>query len=90
MILKFLLKKRIFSTGFIFSFLLTSFVLGFIRFYQVFISPLKASSCRYYPTCSQYSFEAVKKYGVIIGVILSLKRVMRCHPFHHGGYDPVQ
>jgi putative membrane protein insertion efficiency factor len=60
-----------------------------IRFYQVFISPLKTPSCRFYPTCSQYSLEAVQKYGAVKGTVLALKRIKKCHPFHPGGYDPV-
>ncbi|HNY16422.1 MAG TPA: membrane protein insertion efficiency factor YidD [Treponemataceae bacterium] len=62
---------------------------GVIRLYQRFISPLLPSACRYYPTCSAYAYEAIKKYGPMKGFVLSVKRIMRCHPFHEGGYDPV-
>ncbi len=60
-----------------------------IRFYQRFISPLLGSNCRFYPTCSQYALEAIEKYGFFKGSWLALKRILRCHPFHPGGYDPV-
>ena len=61
-----------------------------IRFYQKFISPLKGTTCRFYPTCSAYSIEAIKKYGPIKGSYLSLRRILKCHPFHEGGYDPLK
>jgi putative membrane protein insertion efficiency factor len=61
-----------------------------IRFYQRAISPYFPPSCRYYPTCSEYAFEAVKKHGFIRGSFLAIKRILRCHPFHVGGYDPVE
>ncbi|CBH22703.1 hypothetical protein SAMN02745120_2561 [Acetoanaerobium noterae] len=61
-----------------------------IRFYQKFISPLKGPTCRFYPTCSAYSIEAIKKYGPIKGSYLSLRRILKCHPFHEGGYDPLK
>jgi len=61
-----------------------------IILYQYSISPLIPSSCRFQPTCSQYSKEAILKYGLIKGVLLSLKRIIRCHPWGGGtGYDPV-
>ncbi len=60
-----------------------------IRFYQKFISPLFPPSCIYRPTCSQYAIEAIEKYGIIKGSYLAIKRILRCHPFHEGGYDPV-
>jgi len=58
--------------------------------YQRFISPFKASSCRFYPTCSHYSLQALEKYGPLKGVWLTVARIARCHPFHPGGYDPVK
>lgn len=62
-----------------------------IKFYRKFISPLKGkSSCRFYPTCSKYSLEAVEKYGSIKGSYLSVKRIIRCNPFNSGGYDPLK
>jgi len=64
-------------------------VVGTIRFYQRVISPLFPPSCRYTPTCSQYTLEAVSKYGVGRGLAMGGRRLLRCHPFHPGGYDPV-
>jgi putative membrane protein insertion efficiency factor len=64
--------------------------LYFIRFYQFCISPLFLPSCRFYPTCSEYSFQAIKKYGFIKGLFLALLRLSKCHPFHKGGFDPVK
>lgn len=60
-----------------------------IRFYQIFISPMFPPRCRFYPTCSQYALDAVRKKGAVKGSWLALKRILKCHPFHHGGYDPV-
>ena len=60
-----------------------------IKFYQRGISPYKRPCCRYIPTCSQYAYEAVMKYGALKGGYLALRRILRCHPFHEGGYDPV-
>ncbi len=60
-----------------------------IRFYQRGISPLLPPSCRYTPTCSEYTLIAVKRYGLIRGSWLGFKRIMRCHPFCSGGHDPV-
>jgi putative membrane protein insertion efficiency factor len=64
-------------------------VIALIRFYQIFISPLKPPTCRFYPTCSQYGLEAVKRFGAIRGGWLTIKRILKCHPFHPGGFDPV-
>ncbi|RKY78487.1 membrane protein insertion efficiency factor YidD [candidate division KSB1 bacterium] len=60
-----------------------------IRFYQKVISPGLPATCRFYPTCSEYSIQALEKYGFVKGTILSVKRVSRCHPWNPGGYDPV-
>ncbi|MDE9964104.1 membrane protein insertion efficiency factor YidD [Staphylococcus pseudintermedius] len=60
-----------------------------IRFYQRFISPLTPPSCRFYPTCSNYTLEAIQVHGAHKGSWLGLKRILKCHPFHKGGFDPV-
>jgi hypothetical protein len=64
-------------------------VLGAIKLYQQIISPALPPSCRFTPSCSQYMYEAVARYGVPRGVWMGGKRLLRCHPFHPGGYDPV-
>ncbi|MCH3924128.1 MAG: membrane protein insertion efficiency factor YidD [Bacteroidales bacterium] len=63
--------------------------IGLIRFYQVAISVHTPATCRFTPTCSQYALEALKKYGVIKGSFLAIKRILRCHPWGKSGYDPV-
>ena len=62
----------------------------FLRGYKLLISPLFPPSCRLTPTCSEYAVEAIGKYGFLKGVVLGVKRILRCHPFAAGGYDPVQ
>jgi putative membrane protein insertion efficiency factor len=69
--------------------ILKMIVLKLIVLYQRFISPLLAPRCRFYPSCSQYCFDAVEQYGIKKGLFLGIKRVLRCHPFNEGGYDPV-
>lgn len=73
-------------------------LLNTIRFYQKNLSPKKGifktlflvdSACRFKPTCSEYTYQAINHYGIICGVYLSIKRIIRCHPFSKGGYDPV-
>ena len=64
-------------------------LIRFIRFYRKRISPLRPPCCRYIPTCSEYALGAIGKYGAWKGGWLALKRLLRCHPFHKGGYDPV-
>ncbi len=63
--------------------------LALIRLYKRFISPMLPPSCRFEPTCSVYTYQAIEKYGVIKGGILGAKRIARCHPLNPGGYDPV-
>ncbi|WP_166268636.1 membrane protein insertion efficiency factor YidD [Marinobacter caseinilyticus] len=60
-----------------------------IRCYQYAISPLMASHCRHYPTCSAYAIDAIETHGAVYGLILAIKRLLRCHPWSEGGYDPV-
>lgn len=60
-----------------------------LRFYKRAISPHLPSACRYTPTCSAYCYEAIERWGAWHGGIMGIKRVLRCHPFHEGGYDPV-
>ncbi len=63
----------------------------FIKSYQIFISPLLVrTSCRFYPTCSYYAIDAFKKYGLIRGGFMSIKRILKCNPFNPGGYDPIK
>ncbi|WP_208422524.1 membrane protein insertion efficiency factor YidD [Latilactobacillus fragifolii] len=64
-------------------------LIGLIRFYQAGISPLLPPSCRYYPTCSSYMIQAIQKHGAILGLMMGIGRILRCHPFIRGGYDPV-
>ncbi|MDP3451477.1 MAG: membrane protein insertion efficiency factor YidD [Bacteroidales bacterium] len=71
------------------KYLLTLPLIVLIKFYQCCISPLKPQSCRYHPTCSAYSLEAVKKHGPIKGLWLSIKRILSCNPWGGSGYDPV-
>ena len=60
-----------------------------IMFYKKYISPMKTTKCPYYPSCSDYGLEAIKKHGVIKGGLLAVWRILRCNPFSKGGYDPV-
>ena len=65
-------------------------LLVLIRFYRKFISPLFPPRCRFYPTCSAYALEAIEKYGAFRGGWMAFHRILRCHPFTKGGYDPVE
>ncbi|MBC8413770.1 MAG: membrane protein insertion efficiency factor YidD [Nitrospira sp.] len=65
-------------------------VLLAVKGYKIFISPFLPHSCRFYPTCSTYCLQAVEQHGVLRGLYMSVRRIMRCHPFHPGGYDPVE
>lgn len=64
-------------------------ILKMIRVYQKYISPMSPPTCRFYPTCSQYAIEAVEEHGAIKGSYLATRRILKCHPFHEGGFDPV-
>jgi len=64
-------------------------LIAFVRFYRKHVSPLSQPHCRYFPTCSAYALEALEKYGAGKGSFLALRRILRCHPFRKGGYDPV-
>ena len=69
--------------------LFSRLLLFFIHLYQRFVSPLIGPSCRFTPTCSQYAVEAIQKYGPFKGVYLTIRRLLRCHPWGGSGYDPV-
>ena len=69
--------------------MLTKIVLHLIRFYRYCLSPLTFPSCRFVPSCSAYAMEAVERFGPAKGLLLAAWRILRCHPFHPGGYDPV-
>ena len=68
---------------------MTKILITLIKLYRLFVSPLLGSNCRFDPTCSMYAIEALQEYGVIKGVYLTIRRILKCHPGHMGGYDPV-
>ena len=70
-------------------FMLKKLFLSIIRIYQRFISPMTPPTCRFYPTCSEYTKEAIEVYGAFKGGYMGVKRILKCHPFHEGGFDPV-
>ena len=70
--------------------ILTYILIKLIKCYKFLISPLFGQSCRYLPTCSEYSIEALKTYGFFKGLFLSIKRILSCHPWGQGGFDPVK
>jgi putative membrane protein insertion efficiency factor len=69
--------------------MLARILVALIRGYQLALSPLLPPSCRYTPSCSRYAIEALRRYGALKGGYLAARRLLRCHPFHSGGYDPV-
>ena len=70
--------------------MMKKFLIFLIKVYRKIISPLKGRpTCIYTPTCSLYAIQALEKYGILKGMYLAVKRILRCHPFHEGGYDPV-
>ncbi len=69
---------------------MTRFLVSAIKLYQRFVSPMNPPSCRFHPSCSNYSIETLKKHGLVKGLFHAAKRVLKCHPFHPGGYDPVK
>ena len=71
------------------SLMITVVLTFIIRLYHLFISPILPASCRFYPTCSSYAIEALNRHGVFRGIYLTGKRILRCHPWCDGGYDPV-
>lgn len=68
---------------------LKKIILGLIRFYQKYISIFLGRNCIFQPTCSRYTYEAIEKHGIVKGIYLGTKRILRCHPYSQGGYDPV-
>jgi putative membrane protein insertion efficiency factor len=68
---------------------MTALITRLLRLYQLAISPLLGHHCRFYPTCSSYALEAVEQHGAARGCLLTLRRLLRCHPWHEGGADPV-
>ena len=64
-------------------------IILFIKFYQLFLSPIIGQNCRYLPTCSEYTLECLKQFGLIKGIFLSFKRISKCHPWGDHGYDPI-
>lgn len=71
------------------SVMINKALIALIRFYQLAISPFTPPSCRFHPTCSHYGIEALKRFGPIKGSWLTAIRILKCHPFHPGGFDPV-
>ena len=71
------------------SSLIAKFLMALVRAYQLAVSPWLPPACRFYPSCSRYAMEALREHGALRGAWLALRRLLKCHPFHPGGYDPV-
>ncbi|MFT6834172.1 MAG: putative membrane protein insertion efficiency factor [Francisellaceae bacterium] len=69
--------------------IISIFLIFLIKIYQYLISPLIGPRCRFHPTCSNYAIESIKSHGIAVGIWLSIKRLLKCQPYHPGGYDPV-
>ena len=89
MILKKFLKKAVLWPINCITLSLKKIILFFIKFYQICISPFLGKNCRFIPTCSAYTYEAIEIHGIIKGVYLGVKAYRKCHPYNEGGYDPV-
>ena len=68
---------------------MSKIVIAIIIFYQRYISPFKPATCRFYPSCSDYAMKAVQRFGCFKGIYLAIRRILHCHPYNTGGYDPV-
>ena len=84
-----LVNKHLKKVGKIILYLFATMLIGLVNIYKKFISPILPPTCRYYPTCSSYMIDALKKHGAILGLIMGLARILRCNPFIKGGVDPV-
>jgi hypothetical protein len=69
--------------------MLTRILINGIGLYQTYLSPFLGRSCRFYPSCSHYSVQSLQKHGLVKGLLMTVGRLVKCHPFHPGGYDPV-
>lgn len=69
--------------------ILAGLLIKLIQAYQIMLSPLFGQQCRFYPTCSQYAIEVINKHGALFGTYYTLRRLLRCHPWHAGGHDPI-
>ncbi|HSI42964.1 MAG TPA: membrane protein insertion efficiency factor YidD [Methylotenera sp.] len=69
--------------------ILAGLLIKLIQAYQIMLSPLFGQQCRFYPTCSQYAIEVINKHGAFFGTYYTIRRLMRCHPWHAGGHDPI-
>ncbi|MDO9052060.1 MAG: membrane protein insertion efficiency factor YidD [Methylotenera sp.] len=65
------------------------FLVVVVKAYQLILSPMLGQQCRFYPTCSQYAIEAIRKHGAFLGTYFTVRRLLRCHPWHAGGHDPI-